>query len=151
MNNKNILLKLIQLINAIKDNDISQTEKLVEYLNNNFNNNFKFTLNDIIPFRDIINNQNINQDSLYYVINHLNNIRNIEELKWLCKISQISKRPLNFKKVEDFIIDFLNTSSEIKEFQFPMLTQLSVSIDRIDLLNEIRNRVKNQKIKGVEN
>ena len=65
---------------------------------------------------------------------------NIEQLKWHFKIIQLVNTK-NYDEITDFIINCLALEN-IKDYQIANLIQLSVTVDRYDLLHQIREKVK---------
>ena len=142
MENKQLVLTVMKLLNAIEQNDLTQTKSLVLELNNNFiptseNQN----LNQLIPYMDILENKNFEaNESLEYCINNLNNVLNTERAKWLIIIFKLLKN-LNKDEISNFIINFINQDEEILDYQMVSLVQLCVTIDRYDLLNLLREKI----------
>ena len=72
MTEKEIILKSIDLLKAIKQNDIEKTKELVEYLNVNFESTENiFNFNEIITLYEIFANMTYITDSFAYVLNNL--------------------------------------------------------------------------------
>jgi hypothetical protein len=134
MNEKEIILKSINLLEAIRVNDVSLTKSLVEELNNNFIPTENVTtFNELIPLYDIYNNLKVPNESFEYVINNLNNIYNVDRIKWSILIRKLLIEN-NKENMKNLIVDTL--SQEIVfNYQIPLLIQLCVTIDRYDLLN----------------
>ena len=145
MENKQLVLTVMELLNAIEQNDLIQTKFLVLELNNNFiptseNQN----LNQLIPYMDILENKNFEaNESLEYCINNLNNVSNIERAKWLITIFKLLK-DLNKDEISNFITNFINQDEEILDYQMVSLVQLCVTIDRYDLLNLLQEKIREE-------
>lgn len=141
MNEKEIILKSINLLEAIRINNVSLTKSLVEELNNNFVPTENITtFNELIPLYDIYNNLKVPNESFEYVINNLNNIYNVDRIKWSILIRKLLIEN-NKENIKNLIIDTLSQEI-IFDYQIPLLVQLCVTIDRYDLLNQIREKIK---------
>lgn len=143
MDNKQLVLTAIALLDAIEQNNLNETKSLVEELNNNFVPTPETqNLNQLISYMDILENKNfIANEALEYCINNLNNILNIERVKWLVTTSKLLN-DLNKEEIANFILNFINQNNEILDYEMATLVQLCVTIDRYDLLNLLREKIE---------
>lgn len=140
MENKTILFNSISLIIAIRENDIKNAQLLVEELNNNFIPTEQiWSLDNIIPLKELYNEFNNANDTLIYVINNLQHINNNDALKWVTT-AILALRNNDIDAITDIIIETLK-GPMINE-QIIFLTQMCVTIDRYDLLKELRDKIK---------
>lgn len=141
MFDKIIISKSISLLEAIKVNDINNVKLLVEDLNNNFIPSGQIiSLDEIIPLQAIYNDKpdDVNE-SFLYVVNNLKNVNQAPQLKWYIKaIFALRNKDINV--IVKIITDSL--ANGIENFQIGLLIQMCVTIDRYDLLAEIRKYIK---------
>lgn len=141
MDNKEFILQAIALIEYIKEDNLAATKELITWFNNNFQPNNDFpNLNELIPLQEIMSSLSTLNNSLSYAILNIENMYNIEQLKWHFQIIQLINTR-NYDEITDFIINCL-ASENIKDYQIANLIQLSVTVDRYDLLHQIREKVK---------
>lgn len=134
MSEKDVILKAISLLEAIKTNNIDLTKSIVDELNANFvptENVINF--NELLPLYDIYSNLKVSNESFEYVLDNLKNIFNIDRIRWSISIRKILIED-NKAKMEELIINTLN-KKDLADYQIPLLVQLSVTVDRYDLLN----------------
>lgn len=132
--NKNILLNLISLLKAINDNNITNTIQIVDYINNNLSDT---TIIDSTLLISSIDQMSSYNQSLDYTVNNLNNIKDIEDIKWFFHIKNliIDKNNLQLEKeIENYL-----SNNIFNEFRNNQLNQVSVIINRPDLLLKIKS------------
>ena len=142
--NKEIIMTSISLLNAINNNDLNLTKELVENLNTNFVPTEDMrNLNQLISFSDIIENRNYeSNESLEYALNNLNNVINTNIVKWNINFTKLILNK-NKNDIETFILNNLN-KEQILDYEIQGLIQLCVTIDRYDLLNQIREIISKE-------
>ena len=142
--NKEIIMTSISLLNAINNNDLNLTKELVENLNTNFVPTEDMrNLNQLISFSDIIENRNYEiNESLEYALNNLNNVINTNIVKWNINFTKLILNK-NKNDIETFILNNLN-KEQILDYEIQGLIQLCVTIDRYDLLNQIREIISKE-------
>lgn len=142
--NKEIIMTSISLLNAINNNDLSLTKELVENLNTNFVPTEDMqNLNQLISFSDIVENRNYEvNESLEYALNNLNNVINTNIVKWNINFTKLILNK-NKNDIETFILNNLN-KEQILDYEIQGLIQLCVTIDRYDLLNQIREIISKE-------
>ena len=133
-------------LNAIEQDNMDEAIDLVNYLNNNFEplENLQ-QLNEIIPLGIWYNQRkdNINE-TFKYVLNNLQFIDNMEQLRWFVKAQSLMIEGDEYI-LSQFIINCLE--EDLYDYQLSYLIQICVTIDRYDLLNELRNKIPQLKIK----
>lgn len=103
-----VSLALIELTIGIKENNLSIVKEKVDFINANYdpiNKNGDTQLNDIMVISDLLNRYD--NESFEYTINHLNNLYNVNVIKWHNKIKKLSKRK-DKNEITVFITDILN-------------------------------------------
>ena len=142
--NKEIIMTSISLLNAINNNDLNLTKELVENLNINFVPTEDMqNLNQLISFSDIVENKNYEiNESLEYALNNLNNVINTNIVKWNINFTKLILNK-NKNDIETFILNNLN-KEQILDYEIQGLIQLCVTIDRYDLLNQIREIISKE-------
>ena len=142
--NKEIIMTSISLLNAINNNDLNLTKELVENLNTNFVPTEDMqNLNQLISFSDIVVNRNYEiKESLEYALNNLNNVINTNIVKWNINFTKLILNK-NKNDIETFILNNLN-KEQILDYEIQGLIQLCVTIDRYDLLNQIREIISKE-------
>ena len=142
--NKEIIMTSISLLNAINNNDLNLTKELVENLNTNFVPTEDMqNLNQLISFSDIVENRNYEiNESLEYALNNLNNVINTNIVKWNINFTKLILNK-NKNDIETFILNNLN-KEQILDYEIQGLIQLCVTIDRYDLLNQIREIISKE-------
>lgn len=141
-----LLDKSIVLLNAIEQDNMDEAIDLVNYLNNNFEplENLQ-QLNEIIPLGIWYNQRkdNINE-TFKYVLNNLQFIDNMEQLQWFVKAQSLMIEGDEYI-LSQFIINCLE--EDLYDYQLSYLIQICVTIDRYDLLNKLRSKIPQLKIK----
>lgn len=131
---KNILLNLISLLKAIEENNLSNTKLIIDYINSALVNSQLISSTLIIELIDQMLEYN---ESLEYTINNLNNIKDIETIKWFFNLKNLINNNNNFQ-LEKEILNYLNENN-FNKFKNDQLNQVSVIINRPDLLLKIKN------------
>lgn len=140
MTENEIILKSIDLFNAVKENRIEDVKMNVEYFNNNFEPSVLIpALDGFFSFNEIFDKKT--NESLFYVLNNLIYLDQKDKIKWDITIRELRKNGNN-QKIENFINSLLN--STIEDWQFNSLITLCLSINRLDLLNQLMEK-KNDK------
>lgn len=141
MNEKDIILKAIDLLKAIKDNDLTQAKELVDWLNLNFVESENLPcFNEVFPFYELYQNSfNKSNEALFYVLNNLDNVKNIDRIRWIISVQQ-SIHTADNENMRELIISTL-ALDELKDYHFPHLIQLCVTIDDYDLLEIVRDKL----------
>lgn len=137
MNDKDIVLKSIELVQAIRKNDLENTKVLVEYLNTNFDpekNNVE--LGNVIQVGALVDDFSTNE-SLIYMVENLQNLPT-EEVKWFIKFRKILDASIPDQ--EAFLLENLNEN--LQDYQAINLITLAVHIHKYDLLDAIYNLVE---------
>lgn len=137
MNDKDIVLKSIELVQAIRKNDLENTKVLVEYLNTNFDpekNNVE--LGNVIQVGALVDDFSTNE-SLIYMVENLQSLPT-EEVKWFIKFRKILNASASDQ--EAFLLENLNEN--LQDYQAINLITLAVHIHKYDLLDTIYNLVE---------
>lgn len=130
------MVNLIDLINAVNEDNLELTKRIVDYFNevtnikNVPNINQHFTLEDI--------RKNINNESFNYVVNNIKGMN--EYTKWELKVAKL-KNNNNEEEIENFILNYLNNKN-LDNQELSSLIQLATNINRYDLLNLIAKKLK---------
>lgn len=131
---KNILLNLISLLKAIEENNLSNTKLIIDYINSALVNSQLISSTLIIELIDQMLEYN---ESLEYTINNLNNIKDIETIKWFFNLKNLINNNNNFQ-LEKEILNYLNENN-FNKFKNDQLNQASIIVNRPDLLLKIKN------------
>ena len=88
MTESEIVSKAIDLVEAINNNDLTNTIEIIDYFNNNFTPTKSIpNLNNQIPLYELII-KHINNECYYYLLDNLQWFDNIDQLKWDIKVQQ---------------------------------------------------------------
>lgn len=140
MTDSQILTKAIDLIQAIDNNNIEETKNIINYFNENFDSNENpENLNSIIPIFEL-SNKHFDNPSFLYMLDHLQNLLYVDQLKWNIEFKQI-KLENNKNKTLDFILRYLE-QDKLELYQLNSLTYLAVINERYDLLNKIKSKIE---------
>lgn len=139
MADNEIMLKSIELLQAIGSRDLEATKELVNYFNDNEDSINSF-INFNQHFLDKIDT-NFDNEALIYAINNLKDLRN-SLLKWTLTITQLQKTN-NKQDIEKFITDYVNSDMELENYQLASLVELCTSNNRYDLLDLIHAKLSN--------
>lgn len=131
-----ILIAIMDLLSAMEENNLEETKKLVDFLNNNFTPSEEMQNYDkFIPIYDLYNS-NVFNESYIYVIYNLNYVSSSEELKWnLITNDLIAKN--NKDEILNFIYKILS-EKYMSNYQLNSVMRLCVKLNRYDILKEIR-------------
>lgn len=141
MNENNLILNIMDLINAIQNDDLELTKEKVEYINTNIVDIQSIgSLHDFIPFFEL--SFLYDNKSYRYSLTNLKSLSNVEQLLWKLEIKDLINTN-NKNKINDFISTFLQNNSIIQNYQFASLIQMATIADNQILLQEIRERIKN--------
>lgn len=137
-----VSLALIELTIGIKENNLSIVKEKVDFINANYDPIYKngdTQLNDTMVISDLLNKYN--NESFKYTINHLNNLYNVDVIKWHSKIKELSERR-NKNEITVFITDILNKgyaqSDILFDYEINGITRLANIIQDDILLNNIK-------------
>ena len=144
MESRDYILDSMLMIKTISDNDLEKMKILI----NDFNSkqqqeNITHWMDNFIPFNQLMSSPKTLNETLLYVVNNLDNIEKRESLKWRIENLLLLQSPNRDVNIENFIINLLENNTTIKEYQMPMLIQMCVTIDRYDLLEQIRIKFAN--------
>lgn len=137
MEEKLILLKALNLVAAVNNNNINETKELVTWLNNNFQSNDEIPDLDTIVSLDQLAKPLPNElnESYEYVVFNLNNINSARFKSHLTTRNLVKEK--DFNKIEQFVNNYLEEEN-IENFKIADLIQLCISVDRYDLLDKVR-------------
>ena len=137
-----VSLALIELTIGIKENNLSIVKEKVDFINANYDPIYKngdTQLNDTMVISDLLNKYN--NESFKYTINHLNNLYNVDVIKWHSKIKELSERR-NKNEITVFITDILNKGyaqpNILFDYEINGITRLANIIQDDILLNNIK-------------
>ena len=137
-----VSLALIELTIGIKENNLSIVKEKVDFINANYDPIYKngdTQLNDTMVISDLLNKYN--NESFKYTINHLNNLYNVDVIKWHSKIKELSERR-NKNEITVFITDILNKGyaqpDVLFDYEINGITRLANIIQDDILLNNIK-------------
>lgn len=137
-----VSLALIELTIGIKENNLSIVKEKVDFINANYDPIYKngdTQLNDTMVISDLLNKYN--NESFKYTINHLNNLYNVDVIKWHSKIKELSERR-NKNEITVFITDILNKGYAqpdiLFDYEINGITRLANIIQDDILLNNIK-------------
>lgn len=144
MESRDYILDSMLMIKTISDNDLEKMKILI----NDFNSkqqqeDITHWMDNFIPFNQLMSSPKTLNETLLYVVNNLDNIEKREVLKWRIENLLLLQSPNRDANIENFIINLLENNTTIKEYQMPMLIQMCVTIDRYDLLEQIRIKFAN--------
>jgi hypothetical protein len=135
-----VTIKAIDLLEAIKNNDLEKTINLVNWLNLNFQPvEGLLTLNELISFHEILESLKKTNESFEYALYNLNGIENKDEMLWHVTIMKLVQNS-NEDEIKAFILSILK-NEEVLKYQRGALVRLSVVIDDYDLLRKVRAKI----------
>lgn len=135
--NKEIISLLIDLNISVRTNNLENTKSLVNQINslsNSESNLFDyFRINEFFRL-------NYDNESLRYVIYHLNNYYNMPAFQWAIETEDLASSG-TIEAIEDYISNIdLNT---IKDYQIPALIRLYTIIQDYDSLTQLKSIINN--------
>ena len=139
MADNEIMLKSIELLQAIGYRDLEATKELVNYFNDN-----EDSINSFINFNQHFLDKidaNFDNEALIYAINNLKDLKD-SLLKWTLTITQLQKIN-NKQNIEKFITDYINSDMKLENYQLASLVELCTSTNRYDLLDLIHDKLSN--------
>lgn len=141
MTENEILLTIADLLIAMQNENLEETERIVNFLNENFipNDQVK-NFNELIPVYKLYSD-NENNKAYIYVINNLNGLTDIEQLKWSLQINELITKN-NQQEIKEFLLSTISSLNFLNEYQVNSLIRLSIKINNYDILNTIRQYLK---------
>lgn len=139
MADNEIMLKSIELLQAIGSRDLETTKELVEYFNEN-----EDSINSFINFNQHFLEKieaNFDNEALIYAINNLKDLKD-SLLQWTLIIAQLQKTN-NKQNIEDFIVEYTQPEVILESYQIGSLVELCTSNNRYDLLDLIHAKLSN--------
>lgn len=143
MENENLLVAahIIDLILAIKDDNLDYAMMLVPTLNEYIINDDNMYVNDMLGLNNLsslpLNN------TLLYVIDNLSHIYNAPRIKWILNteklINDYQKGNLTNQNIKDFILNHMNNISEY--YEYSSLIRMIHFIQEYDLLLPLKERL----------
>lgn len=130
------MVNLIDLINAVNEDNLELTKKIVDYFNEVTNIKQVPNINQHFTLEDI--RKNINNESFNYVVNNIKGMN--DYTKWELKVAKL-KNNNSEEEIENFILDYLNNEN-LNNQKLSSLIQLATNINRYDLLNLIAKKLK---------
>lgn len=146
MTSKDILIYLLSLIAAIRDNDIEKTQNLVNIINEN-EESFReigVSIFDIIdPYGFVVDGNIKANASLFYVIDNLNALSILaDKIKFEINLTLLLATNDNFRiEAEINRLKTLMQDTELQTYEYVGLIKLANSVHNYELLNEIRNKL----------
>lgn len=139
MANNEVILKSIELIQAIEAEDLNMTKELVEYFNANpdsINNSINFHQH----FSDSVAKY-VNNEAFAYTLNNLKDFED-SHLRWTLQILQLQKMENNSNAIEAFIFDKIANADVLEPYQLGSVVDLCTANNRLDLLRFLYDRLK---------
>ena len=143
MENENLLVAahIIELILAIKDDNLDYAMMLVPTLNEYIINDDNMYVNDMLGLNNLsslpLNN------TLLYVIDNLSHIYNAPRIKWILNteklINDYQKGNLTNQDIKDFILNHMNNISEY--YEYSSFIRMIHFIQEYDLLLPLKERL----------
>lgn len=143
MENENLLVAahIIDLILAIKDDNLDYAMTLVPTLNEYIIDDDNMYVNDMLGLNNLsslpLNN------TLLYVIDNLSHIYNAPRIKWILNteklINDYQKGNLTNQDIKDFILNHMNNISEY--YEYSTLIRMIHFIQEYDLLLLLKERL----------
>ena len=106
MTENEVIIKTIELFNAAKNNNITEVEEIVNYLNNNFEpSDLIPALDGFLPFERIFDKTA--NESLFYILDNLIYLDQKDKIKWDINIKELRKNN-NRQEIKEFIVQFID-------------------------------------------
>ena len=137
MTENEIFMVTLELLEAMRLDNLEETKNIVNYLNNNLDKTQY--LDSFIPFYTLYETNDQNE-SLIYAITNLRQLQKVDQLKWNISINNLISNN-NKNDILNFILKSLENIDNLTDYQLKSLIRLSVKIDRYDLLRQIRNNL----------
>ena len=137
MTENEIFMVTLELLEAMRLDNLEETKNIVNYLNNNLDKTQY--LDSFIPFYTLYETNDQNE-SLIYAITNLRQLQKVDQLKWNISINNLISNNNN-NDILNFILKSLENIDNLTDYQLKSLIRLSVKIDRYDLLRQIRNNL----------
>lgn len=146
-NDLNILNIQIDLVDAIRKNNLSLVKENVKLLNDLYDPNISIvTVSANLNFGTLLQETNYN-DSALYVLNNLNCLRHKERLLWFYNIHILEKNN-DINSIRDFI-ELSITFENLKiDYILNTLIRLTTKYQFFDLLKEIKNILNENVVKA---
>lgn len=143
MENENLLVaaNIIDLILAIKENNLDYAMALVPTLNEYIIDDDNMYVNDMLGLNNLSSLPN--NETLIYVIDNLSHIYNAPRIKWILNsekiISDYQKGNLNNEAIKNFVLEHINNISEY--YEYSTLIRMIHFIQDYDLLLLLKERL----------
>ena len=137
----NIQNAILDLIIAIKENDLSTAKINVALLNDNidyFINETQTTyLNNVLSLSTMINTYP--NETLLYIMENLQPLYNTQQIAWNLKVRLLLNNKKNIEEIKSFIKQNLEYLDE--PYKFYGLIQLATTIQDYDLIYQIKQMI----------
>jgi hypothetical protein len=135
-----VQIAIIDLIEAIKNNNLEEAKSQIEFINNNFiTMSPTGILNEYIPFFELALSSGLNE-TIFYTLENLNNLSGKDRILWNIEISTLLRKH-DVKSIQNFINKELENES-ILAYKIPQLIQLSTIADDYTSLKLLRQKLK---------
>lgn len=141
-------IAIIDLGEAIQNNNLEQAKSLVDFINKNYDQSEGFALTDCLDFSMFFDKGN---ETFEYVIFHIDNYYNIQGIQWRYQIKKIIDNYLKEKNssskqiIKQFIIN--NLQNNLDSQQYNDLIRLAYTIQDLSLLPLIKEKLNDFLIK----
>jgi hypothetical protein len=136
MENKELILCALDILEAIKFNNIESIKPLVETCNTLISDNSDdVDIYSLLPAGEIFDDYD-NEAYKYFILNI--NLPNFERLRWNLTIRDLGS---DIEETTAFITQTLNNVDELPGYVITSLIYLCIKINRYDLLSDIRNKI----------
>lgn len=142
-----VVLKATALLSAINEDDLTTTIELVNWLNENFEPTEIEgipDLNIIIPLGNLIKYFTLDNKSLDFVVNNLQNYDSyggMSRIKWGLTVKTVLMRN-NYEEMVNLVENHLNNGL-LEDYQIASIITLCTNMNRYDLLNMLYAQIPN--------
>lgn len=128
---------ILDLILAIKEDNLEQVKLNVNILNNNKDvlaDEGYTSLDGVLSLGEM--SQKYNNESLLYVLNNLTLLSSVERIKWNLMIRNLMKNR-NISDIQNFVNTAIN-NEDITDYKIYSLIQLATNIQDYDLIYTLK-------------
>lgn len=128
---------ILDLILAIKEDNLEQVKLNVNILNNNKDvlaDEGYTSLDGVLSLGEM--SQKYNNESLLYVLNNLTLLNSVERIKWNLMIRDLMKNR-NISDIQNFVSTAIN-NGDITDYRIYSLIQLATNIQDYDLIYTLK-------------
>ena len=141
-----VILNATALLQAINDDNLESTIELVNWLNENFQQDSIENipiLSTVLPLSNLIKYFTLDNKALEFTVNNLKNFDNINSLdriKWKLLVNTYLQKETETEEIASLLENYLDNNL-LESYQISGFISICTNINRYDLLKRLQERI----------